>query len=500
MAYSNPVIPGFHPDPSVCRVGEDYYLVTSTFEYFPGVPIHHSRDLVHWRLVGHCLTRDSQLPLQDARASAGIFAPTIRHHGGRFYMVTTNTTRGGNFLVTAPSPTGPWSDPVLLAQPGIDPSLLFDDDGRVYLTTASKQIVQSEIDPLTGRLLSAIRPVWPGTGGKCPEAPHLYRVNGCYYLMLAEGGTEYGHMITMARSATPWGPWEICPRNPLLTHRNTYLNPIQATGHADLVEAHDGSWWVVLLGIQPQGGMFHHLGRETFLAPVSWREDAWPEVNSGALITPDMEVASLPARPWPDVAGQDHFDSPVLRPEWNFRRNPSPASWSLEERPGWLRLRGLAGGLDDAGPLAFVGRRQQHLRCRVRALLDFNPVADADEAGLTVIMNERHHHEIVVRSTGRGRAILLRRRIGGLQVESRPLALSPGPVELCIQADPATYVFSAVLQGREQVLGDAECRYLSSEVAGGFTGVYFGMFAASAGVPSGIPADFDWFEYEAGPT
>ena len=222
MKIGNPIIPGFYPDPSICRVGRDYYLVTSSFEYFPGVPIFHSRDLVHWRQIGHCLTRPSQLPLHEAKASKGIYAPTLRHHAGRFYMVTTNTSHGGNFWVTAEDPAGEWSEPVWLDQPGIDPSLLFDD-GKVYLTSSGN--AQCQIDPATGKRLGDLRRTWAGTGGGFLEAPHLYKIRGRYYLVTAEGGTGRGHMVTIARADNPWGPFENCPHNPILSNRGSTVIP-----------------------------------------------------------------------------------------------------------------------------------------------------------------------------------------------------------------------------------------------------------------------------------
>lgn len=251
--YSNPILPGFYPDPSVCRVGADFYLVTSSFHYFPGVPIFHSRDLVHWRQIGHCLTSRSQLNLDGCKSSLGIFAPTLRFHKGLFYMITTNTNGFRNFYVWAKQPEGPWSEPVWLDWPGIDPSLFFDEDGRVYITgnggflgDEALGIYQAEINPETGSLLSERRFIWAGTGAKAPEGPHLYKIHGKYYLLIAEGGTEYGHMVTIARSDHPYGPYESHPFNPILTHRSID-SPIQATGHADLVELEDGSWWAVFL-------------------------------------------------------------------------------------------------------------------------------------------------------------------------------------------------------------------------------------------------------------
>jgi xylan 1,4-beta-xylosidase len=282
MPYTNPVIPGFHPDPSVCRVGADYYLVTSSFEYYPGVPIFHSRDLFNWRPIGHCLTRESQLPLHGARSSGGIFAPTIRYHQGRFYMVTTNITARKHILVHAENPEGPWSEPVWLDMDGIDPSLLFDDDGKVYFSsTGPGGIWQSELDVERGTWIGEKRSLWAGTGGSFPEAPHLYRLGDTYYLLIAEGGTEYGHMVTIARSGTPWGPFEPCPHNPILSHRSKSLE-IRCTGHGDLVQDHRGNWWMVFLGTRPVGyPPCYHLGRETFLAPVSWDANGWPVVNGG---------------------------------------------------------------------------------------------------------------------------------------------------------------------------------------------------------------------------
>src|SRR5436190_3718935 len=305
--YDNPVIEGMSPDPSVCRVGDDYYLVTSTFEYFPGVPVYHSKDLIHWRLIGHSLSRQSQLPLIRLTRNGGIWAATIRYHNGTFYVVTTNKSEGhGNFFVHTKDPAGEWSEPIELDQGGIDPSLLFDDDGKVYLTTGGApgcpaRICQSEIDIKTGKRLSDIKPLWSGTGGSSPEGPHLYKLNGYYYLMIAEGGTEYGHGVTIARSRSPWGPFDVYDRNPILTHRNFKPIPIQGTRHADLIQVHEGSWWSVFHGFRPVTRMAHHLGRETCLAPVTWSEDGWPTINGSGTITPRMEVKTLPQQSPPNA-------------------------------------------------------------------------------------------------------------------------------------------------------------------------------------------------------
>lgn len=496
--YRNPVLPGFHPDPSICRVGSDYYLVTSSFEYFPGVPIFHSRDLVHWRKLGHCLARPSQLPLVRATASGGVWAPTLRHRDGVFYMTTTNVTSGGNFILTAPAPEGPWSDPVPVAQPGIDPSLFFDEDGSVLYTTARGGALQSRIDVISGTLLSEPKLIWSGTGGQHPEGPHLYLRNGWYYLLLSEGGTEYGHMITMARAKDPWGPFEACARNPLLTHRS-HPSPIQAVGHADLVETADGAWFAVLLGIRPNGyPPCYHLGRETFLSPVAWAEDGFPVIGDDGRVSLEME-SSL--EPWPATAeaARDDFDSPTLALSWNYLRNPDPTLYSLDERPGYFRLRGAAHGLDDLASPAWIGRRQCHFAVRVATSVEFEPGSEREEAGLVVRMNERHHYEIFVTRRGGRPSVVLRRRIGNLQAEVASGDLSPGessPLVLAIDADRDRYVFSYGPSPDDlRPLGDGETRYLSTEVAGGFTGVYLGIYATGNGAPCTSPADFDWFEY-----
>ena len=512
MRYTNPIIPGFHPDPSICRAGDDFFLVTSSFEYFPGVPLFHSRDLIHWRQIGHCLTRESQLPLQRWRASGGIFAPTIRHHEGTFYMVTTNVTGGGNFFVHTRDPFGEWSEPIWLDQGGIDPSLFFDDDGRVYLTSnwnAGRSlpveddpaefrwgIQQSEIDIATGKRLTESRPIWRGTGGKFPEAPHLYRIGGRYYLMIAEGGTEYAHMETIARSDSPWGPWESCPRNPILTHRS-YQSPIQGTGHADIVEAPDGSWWLVCLAFRPQGyPPAYHLGRETFLAPLVWDADGWPRVGVDGRVRVEMEGPDLPSRVWEPAPARDDFDGPKLGLEWNFLGNPRAENWLLTDRPGALRLMGNAATLDAGPPVAFVGRRQQHLAVEAATRLDFAPGADGDEAGLTVWMNPTHHYDLLVTQRDGERRVGVRRRIGSLVAEVANELLPAGPVTLVVRATPDRYALAYSIGDEAPVdLATGETRYLATEVAGGFTGVFFALYATGNGRPSAEPAYFEWFDY-----
>jgi len=488
---ANPVLPGFHPDPSVCRAGADYYLACSSFEYFPGVPIFHSRDLVHWTQIGNALDRPSQLRLPSGTVSSGgIYAPTLRHHDGRFWLITTNVQGDGNLLVTATDPAGPWSDPVRLpAVGGIDPDLAWDEDGTCWCTCAG--VGQIRIDPRTGESFGEPRRIWSGTpGAKAPEAPHLYRIGEYWYLLIAEGGTERGHGVSIARGRTPTGPFEPCPANPILTHRGTD-HPIQNTGHADLVQAPDDSWWMVLLGVRPRGGTpgWHVLGRETFLAPVSW-VDGWPVV--GGLST------TMPAPGWPLLPGgadavRDDFDLSELHPRWISLRHRPAELCTTKDRTGWLTLHGRGGSLDDLD-VTFVGRRQQHLSCRVRALVD----PAAGRGGLAVRLDEHHHYEIEVAA---GEALLIS-RIGPLRsvVARRPVPAGAVVLRVEVTATeslsdartgPDTLSFGVEEpDGTATTLGTLDGRYLSTEVAGGFTGRVIGMYAAAGTV------HFDWFDYE----
>lgn len=285
MLYKNPIIPGYNPDPSICRVGDDFYLVNSTFEFFPGVPIYHSKNLVNWELIGYCLTRRSQLELEGCRNSGGIYAPTIRHHDGTFYMITTNVTNKGNFIVHTNDIRGEWSEPAWIDQGGIDPSLFWDDDGRCYYCSTGildgvRGIVAFEINPMTGEILSDKKLISEGCGGQCAEGPHIYKKDNYYYLFIAEGGTEYAHRETAQRSKNVFGPYTPCPHNPIISHKEYKKSEIQATGHADLVDDANGNWWLVFLGIRRfSHALLHNLGRETFLAPVTWDEEGWPVVG-----------------------------------------------------------------------------------------------------------------------------------------------------------------------------------------------------------------------------
>ena len=501
--YANPVLSGFHADPSVCRAGSDYYLATSSFEYFPGVPIYHSKDLVHWHQIGHALTRVSQLPLAHTRSSQGIYAPTLRYHDGTFYMITTNMEGGGAFYVHATDPAGPWSEPVWLNDPSfaMDPSLFFDDDGKVYYTRHGGGehggVYQAQIDLQAGKLLDAPRLIWPGTGGVWPEGPHLYKVNGMYYLMISEGGTSYNHSLTMARSASPWGPFVAAPANPILTHRGHPDLPLQATGHGDLVQTPQGNWWLTLLAIRPQDH-HHHLGRETLLAPAAWDRQGWLTVNGGQPLATTMTVSGLPdAAPWPAPPVRDPFDSPGLGLQWQLLRGPGDGLWSLSERPGALRLKGSAVTMNDLAQPAFIGRRQEHLRMRAATAMDFTPSRPGQSAGLVLRQNEKNYYEL--RVTGAPvRRLELVTRVDGVTAVQATAVLPPGVVTLAVESFANRYQFSyrSGTAAPSSLIGTAPTAPLSSELAGGFTGVYIGMFAEGAGKAAMPAADFSWFDYQ----
>ena len=516
--FQNPVIPGFSPDPSIVRVGEDFYLVCSTFEYFPGVPIYHSRDLVNWQLIGHCLARPEQLPLGTCGPSSGIYAPTLRHHDGVFYMITTNYASKGVFYVTATDPRGPWSDPVWLGNTNVDPSLLFDDDGKTYLVHPDGGryglIYLMEMDMARGRYAEGQtlpgKFLWAGTGGEYPEGPHLYKINGYYYLMIAEGGTGQQHRQTIARSKSPWGPFWPWENNPILTHRDDHANPISATGHADLVQLADGSWWSVFLGIRPQNGQ-SHLGRETFLAPVEWTRDAkdsfydaWPVIGGDRRAHLSGPGPALPRHPFPPAPVRDEFDAPAPGLEWVYLRNPVVENYSLSERPGWLRLQGSAVTLDERASPAALLRRQRHFDLALATRIDFSPTRDGDEAGLTLRLNEALHAELCLRRVDGVTRLLLRRtdRTEKIILHDDALpAATTGPLELHVTADRDTFTFAYVLpDGTRHPAGAVATADLAVEASWQrgitcFTGLMVGVYATGNGQPASAPADFAWFDY-----
>lgn len=430
VRYSNPVLSGFYPDPSAIRVGEDYYLVTSTFEYFPGVPIFHSKDLVNWQQIGHVLHRESQVNLLERKSSQGIYAPVLRYYDGVFYMITTDVYGIGNFYVTATDPAGPWSDPIKVQYGGIDPSLFFDDDGKVYVTVQSgfgdtSHIIQYEINPQTGEASTEPVVVFEGDEGPWVEGPHLYKINGMYYMMTASGGTGPMHREIIGRSSNPYGPFELLP-HPILTHNQLKDHPLQYTGHAELLDDTDGNWWVLFLGVRLRNERGSVLGRETYLAPVTW-VDGWPMVdNNEGHVGLEMEVSFAKG----DASGHEQLSNAELNAaaqkavlkaagsnsaveqviiqqeqpvrilndfstneplglEWIYTRVlPTEEAVSLSANAGYLTLVGNQYALQDGKSTVYVCRRQLHHCMRVESKLLYQPRQNGEAAGIAARLSD----------------------------------------------------------------------------------------------------------------
>ena len=475
-----PIIAGFYPDPTICRVGEDYYLATSSFEYFPGVPIFHSRDLVTWTQLGNVLDRESQVDLRKAVGSGGIFAPTLRHHGGRFWLVTTNQAQmaQGHLIVWAEDPAGPWSDPVFTEGAlGVDPDLAWDENGDCYLTWSTfgdaSVILQARCDPSTGVLLSPPRQLWSGTGLAAPEAPHLYRRGGWWYLLIAEGGTARGHAVSVARSRSISGPYEGNPVNPILTHRSL-AGPVQNVGHADLVELPTGAWAAVYLGVRPRGfaPQYHVNGRESFLAAVDWEND-WPVFDEDHYAVPRADTTFV-----------DEFDSARLRPEW-ISRAGDPLAFATVTGDG-LALRDP----DEAsGEHEFVAVRARDEEWSAET------VVRSGSARLILWLDSWHWARVGVHGDG----IRVEVAVGDIRQTLAEVPVPPGAalpdaaVTLAIRATraapepgritgaPDRLAFGVMAAGGFRSLAELDGRYFSTEVAGGFTGRVIGIGAAAGG-------------------
>ena len=497
--YTNPIIPGFYPDPSICRVDSDYYLVNSTFHYFPGIPIWHSRDLVNWEQIGNVIDRPEQTDLSNASAWLGLYAPTIRYNDGTFYMINTNVGHGGNFFVTATDPAGPWSDPIWLKQGGIDPSFYFEDGKCYFVSNPDAGIWMCEIDPATGEQLTPSQLLWTGTGGRHPEGPHIYKKDGWYYLLISEGGTEHAHMITIARSKNIYGPYESNPDNPILTHCNFLgqSNPIQGTGHADIVEAPDGSWWLVCLGFRPQQGMNHLTGRETYLAPLVWNEEGWPVVNGNGTIQTEMTV-NLPIQgelaPQTDWSfALDFTKQKELGFDWVYLRKPIYANYNFTEKG--LVLTGNEWDLNSIKYPTFVGHRQQHIGFEATTSLSFDANAIGSQAGLTVFMDMRSHYDLYLEKSENGYTINVDYWLGSIYHHQASVEITGNSALLRIKGDVNNYSFYYSTDNGENFynLGFADTRYLSSETAGGFTGIILGMYCTGKENPA---ATFNYFHYQ----
>ena len=471
MFYKNPVLSGFYPDPSVCRANGKYYMVCSSFQYFPGVPLFESDDLVNWKQIGHVLTRKSQVMLHKIGSSGGVFAPTIRYNNGRFYMVTTNNTTQENFYVYTDDIYGEWSEPITVNQGGIDPSLYFEDGRTFFISNGADDngisgVTQCEINIETGEKLSESKNIWQGSGGRFLESPHIYKIGKYYYLMAAEGGTEYGHMITYARCENIWGPFENYPKNPVLTNRNKAPFIIQGTGHGDLIQDYNGEWHILCLGFrqidlwQP----YHNLGREVFLIPVQFDEDGWFTAGTDGTCAEGYEIKGDFKQ---ECKRSYTFENTDFGIDWCYLRHPEAESYELYKDKAVLH--GTSVTLEEADSPAFIGIRQKGFCFD----LSVDLLIDNGEAGVTLYMCESEHYDIAVRKTENGYEALLKLNIGGIKHIQTAVPLSSGSGKLRIVGDNLLYNFYI----GDTYLGCGQTKYLSSEVSGGFTGVVIGLYA-----------------------
>lgn len=511
MKYTNPIIPGFYPDPSVCKAEGKYYMVCSSFQYFPGVPLFESADLVNWRQIGHVLTRESQLPLAGAGHDGGIYAPTIRYHEGRFYMVTTNVTSLGNFYVWTDDIYGEWSEPIRVQQGGIDPSLYFEDGKTYFMSNGDDDegisgVTQCEIDIETGAKLSPSVCIWQGTGGRYLESPHLYKIRGQYYLMAAEGGTEYGHMVVYAKGPTVNGPFTNYPGNPVLTNRNLGGYVIQGCGHGDLVEDERGNFWMVHLAFRQihRWMPFHITGREVNLVPVTFGEDGWFTAGVGGITPTQVETDRIDDSVEQRLKMRDTFADTRVGVDWCFLRKPHMENYLFDRNVYRLYPTELTLGEKQDSPTFIAIRQRQmegHIRCGVSV--------SEGEAGVSLYMNHEHHYDLAVERTEAADGmegtcrVKLRSVVGGVGVSfvtQDSCVPTDAEITLHIELEPTQYNFSAVFlrdgQEKKCSLGSLQTRYLSSEVACGFTGVMVALYAQdeTLGGRGAKPAVFTDFE------
>lgn len=497
--YRNPVIRGMNPDPSVVRVGSEYFLVTSSFEYFPSCPVYHSFDLVHWERIGYALNRPEQFAaLHDEHPST--YACTLRYHEGTFYALTTDVRGGGNFLVTTRNPAGPWSLPVPIDKGMFDPSLFFDDDGKVYYTRRGPDpqhnIVQAEIDVATGKLKEPLRTISNGYVMDGAEGPHLYRIGSWYYLSLAEGGSRFLHMQTIGRSKSPWGPFQADPANPWASQHISWDYPVLTVGHCDLVDTPQHDWWTVCLGTRHYNSRHFSLGRETFLFPVTWK-DGWPSIRTSDMESLEVKHPTPTQHPFAAEPEQDDFSASALGKDWNVLGPAGLQALSLTERPGFLRLHGKP-ALSLAQTTAFAGRRQTEWNTVSTARLEFAPKATGEAAGLTVFMSPQYHYDLQKTWHDGKSVVQLVKQVSDMHEVTAEAEVEDGPVLLRVESTAESYRFSFAPEGGPwKTLGTADERQIASEIANVWSGMYIGMFALSPAGDDAAPADFDWFNYKA---
>jgi len=507
LTFQNPILPGFHPDPSICRVGDDFYLVNSTFEWFPGIPVYHSQDLVNWELIGYGITRPDQVELPRGLGDfMGIFAVTIRYHDGLFYLITTCVQCNGNFYLTATDPAGPWSDPVWLDSPGVDPSLMWDAAGKCYyvghgnLSEKKAWLFQEgvwlqELDLVQQKLVGERVQLTYGhaNNAQWTEGPHLYQINGKYMLMVAEGGTGFYHATTVHHSDSVWGPYVADQVNPVLTHRhlgNDY--PLYAIGHTDLVQTQKGEWWAVMLGKRRIEG-YTLLARETFLTPVKF-EGQTPVFNPGVgKIIIEQNRPDLPWTPFPKPPAKDDFNEDKLALEWNFLRTPYEKWYQLKN--GQLALSCRPEVLDSLVNPSLIARRIQHHQFTATLKMKFSSTKANEKAGMILYRRSTCHYQFLKENND----LVLIKTLKGQKTEVARVRCGFADVFLQARADGLKLNFSYGKSLADmQPIGDTQTMsVISFEAAEGFNGPFIGMYASSHGKPGRAVASFDWFEYDS---
>lgn len=535
MTIKNPILRGFNPDPSIWRVGEDYYIATSTFEWYPGVQIHHSRDLQNWALVSRPLDRASQLDMRGNPDSCGVWAPSLSHADGLFWLVYTDMKRYDgnykdslNYVVTAPSIEGPWSDPIYLNSSGFDPSLFHDDDGRKWvlnmmwdhegnreLGRRSKPgffagILMQELDLEQGRLVGPVRNIYQGSPHGLVEGPHLMKRDGWYYLITAEGGTGYDHAVTYARSKSIEGPYETHPDRHVLSTKDAPESFLQRVGHGQPVETPDGQFFHTFLCSRPLPGIRRSVcGRETGIARIELREDGWFYPVNGTLVPPVELEPALPAADGNETEDITYrFDGGPLPADFQWLRSPQPERlFSLEARPGSLRLFGRE-AIGSWFEQALIARRQTAWTYSAETVVEFQPETRQQLAGLTAYYNRHQFHYLCITQDFDGNRVLDIQSCPGNWPEAHlsfPLAEAhvlpaEGPVWMGVDVDGAVLQFRfAVEEGQWQTIGpELDASVLSDEGGRGehanFTGAFVGMAAQDLG-GTAMPADFAHFIY-----
>jgi len=513
----NPILPGFYPDPSICRVGEDYYMVNSSFSFFPGVPIFRSSDLSHWKQIGYILDRPSQLNLTNQRISAGIYAPSIRYHDGIFYMITTLMPDGGNFFVTAKNPAGPWSEPTWMKEvDGIDPSFFFDKDGKAYIVNNgpvadgkpiyqghralwvqefnldTQKPVGKRVEIVNGGTDILKKPIWI-------EGPHLFNKNGFYYLLCAEGGTSLGHSQVIFRSKSIWGPYEVFKDNPILTQRDMSadrVDPVTCTGHADFVETPNGDWVAVYLGCQPYEGEFFNTGRQTFIQNVDWKGE-WPIILKKGVVVPfdvllplKPEVGAISFREY-SANWRDDFKTPKLIMDWNFIRTPKEIWYNFDQ--GALTINARPISIDEVGNPSFIGRRLQFAKSEFNTSVSLEKGKDM-EAGIVAFQNENFFYKMVVEQSGKKSYLKVSSATKEFAKVELPNYNPVSPVFLKMRMLNGKFECAFSFDEKEwnTIAGELDGKLLSTKVAGGFIGAYFGLYSYAK---SPAKAKFDWANY-----